>query len=112
MQAIGLLALSTCFVLLIPVNISASDIPQFNIEATCRAAPSLQGGIQKPYQSCLEEEKTARAQLEKVWTMHTTQQRSECVSLEGVGGGSPSYVDVLTCLEMYAADTTSRPRRR
>jgi hypothetical protein len=100
---------SSFMVLLTLVNVSASDIPRFNIEATCRAAPSLPGGIQKPYQSCLEEEKTARAQLEKVWTMHTTQQRTECVSLEGVGGGSPSYVDVLTCLEMYAA-RSGRPR--
>jgi hypothetical protein len=112
MQAISRLCVSICIVLLIPVNVSASGIPHFNIEATCRAAPSLQGGIQKPYQSCLEEEKTARAQLEKVWTMHTTQQRTECVSLEGVGGGSPSYVEVLTCLEMYAANATSQPRRR
>jgi hypothetical protein len=88
---------------LLPLGtVSASDIPHFNIEATCRAAPSLSGGIQKPYQSCLEEEKVARTQLEKVWTTHTTQQRTECVSLERVGGGSPSYVEVLTCLEMYA----------
>jgi hypothetical protein len=100
---------SSFMVLLTLVTVSASDIPHFNVEATCRAAPSLPGGIQKPYQSCLEEEKTARAQLDKVWTMHTTQQRTECVSLEGVGGGSPSYVDVLTCLEMYAARSV-RPR--
>ena len=53
--------------------------------------------------------KVARTQLEKVWTTHTTQQRTECVSLEGVGGGSPSYVDVLTCLEMYATRSV-RPR--
>jgi hypothetical protein len=112
MQAVSRLGLSTCIVLLIPVNVSASDIPHFNTEVTCRAAPSLQGGIQKPYESCLEDEKTARARLEKVWTMHTTQQRTECVNLEGAGGGSPSYVDVLTCLEMYAADTTSRAGRR
>jgi hypothetical protein len=95
---------------LLPLGtVSASDIPRFNIEATCRAAPSLSGGIQRPYQSCLEEEKVARTQLEKVWTTHTTQQRTECVSLEGVGGGSPSYVDVLTCLEMYPARSV-RPR--
>jgi hypothetical protein len=101
------LPVSTCVVLLTAVNASAADIPIFNLEVTCRAAPSLQGGIQRPFQSCVEEEKAAHARLEKVWTAHTALQRSECVSLERIGG-SPSYVDVLTCLEMYAADSTSR----
>jgi hypothetical protein len=26
------------------VNVSAADLPQFNIEGTCRAAPTLQAG--------------------------------------------------------------------
>jgi hypothetical protein len=95
---------SVCTLIAVQTELGASDIPHFNIEATCRAAPSLQGGIQNPYQSCLQEEKSARAQLEKVWTTHTTQQRTLCVSVEGVGGGSPSYVELLTCLEMYAAN--------
>jgi hypothetical protein len=33
------------------VNVSATDLPQFNIEGTCRAAPTLQGGIQTPFEN-------------------------------------------------------------
>ena len=82
-------------------SVNASDIPHFNIEATCRAAPSLAGGIQKPFDECMKDEQAARAELEKGWATYSSQQRAECVSLERVGG-SPSYVDVVSCLQMYS----------
>ena len=79
------------------------EVPRFDIDATCRAAPSLAGGIQNPFDSCVREEKAARAKLASTWKRHTAQQRRECSALER-SSGSPSYVDVLTCLEMYAAN--------
>jgi hypothetical protein len=94
------LALTLFTTLLMTASLGASDIPHFNIEATCRAAPRLSGGIQKPFDGCMRDEHTARAELEKLWARYSAQQRTECVSLERIGG-SPSYVDVVSCLQMY-----------
>jgi hypothetical protein len=102
------LALSSCFALLITGNVSASELPHFNIEATCRAAPSLQGGIQDPFPSCVSDEENARAQLQEIWKTYNAQHRTECVNLTRLDD-SPSYVEVLTCLQMYAADASPKP---
>ena len=95
------LALAVAVASLLTTGVRASDIPHFNIEATCRAAPRLEGGIQKPFDGCMRDEQAARAELEKAWATYSGQQRAGCVSLERIGG-SPSYVDVLSCLQMYA----------
>ena len=95
------LGLTVFLLLLTTASTGASDVPHFNIEATCRAAPSLAGGIQKPYDACMRDERAALGELDKAWAKYSTQQRAECVSLEKIGG-SPSYVDVLSCLQMYA----------
>ena len=41
----------------------------------------------------------ARAALEKGWNQFTPSDQVRCVRLVTVGGG-PSYVELLTCLEM------------
>jgi hypothetical protein len=46
-------------------GVSASELPRFDVEATCRAAPSLQGGIQNPYSSCVKDEQAAFGELDK-----------------------------------------------
>jgi|SRR5688500_733409 hypothetical protein len=85
--------------LLTSVTVSASELPHFNIEATCRAAPSLQGGIQNPYPSCMTDEEAALTELKRTWTTYNAGRRSECTSF-GQMGNAPSYVVVLTCLQM------------
>ncbi len=86
----------------------AQELPQFNIEATCRAAPPLQGGIQDPYPSCMREETAARADLQRLWTTFSAEQRGICVRETRIEG-SPSYVEVLTCLQMSGGG--SSPQR-
>ena len=49
--------------------------------------------------SCQQDEQAARSQLEKVWSQYNAAQRSECDTLVTTGG-APSYVELLTCLEM------------
>jgi hypothetical protein len=84
------------------------ELPRFNVEAVCRAAPSLVPGDQSPYQSCMKDEADARTQLERQWNSFNDSSRRTCVEETNVGG-SPSYVDVLTCLQMNSGDFTPPP---
>jgi hypothetical protein len=80
----------------------ASDFPSFQIERICRAAPRLLATDPDPYPRCTNDERGARAQLEQQWARFRPDHRQLCVR-ETMLDGTPSYVEVLTCLEMYAA---------
>jgi hypothetical protein len=45
------------------------------------------------------DENVARDKLEQEWSQFSPAQRTECVRLVTLGGG-PSYVELLTCLEL------------
>jgi hypothetical protein len=49
--------------------------------------------------ACERDENTARDTLEKEWSQFSPAQRAECARLSSLGG-SPSYVELLTCLEI------------
>ena len=89
---------------------SADEFPRFNIDATCRAAPSLMPSSTDVYQGCVQDETEARNQLERRWASFNEGQRAECVRVTN-DGGSPSYVDVLACMEVAAGIPASMPRR-
>jgi len=92
----------------------AQELPRFDVEATCRAAPALTPQDRSPYEGCMRDEMAAEGQLRAVWSGAAADARRECVQETQIGG-PPSYVDVLTCLEMYQANASSdapRPRVR
>jgi hypothetical protein len=92
----------------------AEGVPRFNIEATCRAAQALGPEDTDPVRGCLTDERAAEGDLQRHWASFNPGNRSTCVQETGVGG-YPSYVEVLTCLQMYGAETSSttlKPRRR
>jgi hypothetical protein len=69
-------------------------LPVFDVKPECRA-----GGSVMPDQQCVADEQRARAELEGKWSSFTNGDRERCVG-EATAGGSPSYVDLLTCLEL------------
>lgn len=73
--------------------------PTYNVEATCRAAPTLGAGNGNTDQNCIRDETQARMQLGQLWTSFEARRREMCIQ-EASNGGSPSYVDLLTCLQM------------
>lgn len=82
---------------------AATNIPDFNYEPSCRI--DLQAGAStygRSEYACIEEEKTAKAKLEKEWSEFSVGQKSLCTKLETTGG-KPSYAEFLTCLEMGKA---------
>jgi hypothetical protein len=76
----------------------AAQLPKFNIAATCRAAQPLTGD-KSVFQSCVSEETAARSKLAKSWSTFKPSSRTSCAE-EAQTGGTPSYVDMLTCLQL------------
>ena len=52
--------------------------------------------------ACLADERAAKAKLEQEWSQFTPSQRQHCTQLSTTGG-PPSYVELLTCVEMSQA---------
>src|SRR5579871_689713 len=102
--------------------VTVSDpVPLLNVRPSCSAA-NRTGAAAKDLNDCIHGEQLARSQLIKDWGQYVAADRSDCVQL-AVTGGSPSYVELLTCLEMAkaaketpdelgAARRTSRPATR
>ncbi|MHC2018142.1 hypothetical protein [Methylobacterium sp. CM6247] len=87
------------FLLLTNITALAGELPRYNVEATCRAAPSLEVGDRNTDQTCVRDETQARTQLGQQWAGFDEKRRDQCIQEESIGG-TPSYVDLLTCLQM------------
>jgi hypothetical protein len=80
--------------------LTAREVPHLNIEPSCHAAAGVSIRHGSPNASaCLRDEQRARAKLKKQWSTFTGAERQRCVALARLGG-PPSYVELLTCLQM------------
>ncbi len=85
----------------------AQAIPNLPIEELCRATsdPNINplaatGDAKGAFAQCLQSERTYREELEKQWRNFSRVDKQHCVSLAQMDGGSASYAELLTCLEM------------
>jgi hypothetical protein len=84
---------------------AAEGVPKLNVEPSCRAAAdaaamgALPGANMRDLDSCMRDEDEARDTLAKEWAQFSGQDKRRCVS-ETQTGGTPSYVELLVCLEM------------
>ena len=84
----------------LPLTSSASDkVPVFDVAASCRAAASAGLSVSESYQSCMNDERSAREDLARDWAGFAAADRSRCTA-ESSGDGLPSYVELLVCLQM------------
>lgn len=77
---------------------AAEGLPNFDIRSIC-------SGISDGFETsagCAADEQSAREKLSKVWTKYASTDRSECAESTSEDG-LPSYVELLTCLEMSDA---------
>jgi hypothetical protein len=79
-----------------PLFVAVADVPAYDVSPACRAAVTVMPGS---FEACMKDEQGARAQLAASWDRFTAAQRDSCVQIESTGG-SPSYVELLTCLQM------------
>jgi hypothetical protein len=91
-----------------PLFIEVADVPVYDVSPSCRAAVTVMPGS---FEACMNNEQTARAQLAATWDRFSGPQRDNCVQTEDNTGGPPSYVELLTCLQM-ARDAQSLPQNK
>src|SRR5262245_6108586 len=91
---------------MVPALLSASVVipvagnpPTLAVEAGCRETARMDPLGVVTVQTCMQQESDAREQLVKSWDTFSGTDRSHCRSLTKTGG-MPSYVELLTCLEM------------
>ena len=85
----------------------ADDVPSWDITASCRAAASVAYN-QTPgdrLQSCLASEQRTREELNKNWSTFPAADRISCVKSLTF---SPTYTELVTCLEMRRDVKNSR----
>jgi hypothetical protein len=81
--------------------LAAGDkVPKLDVAESCREAQAIAGEDKNlTYKGCMHDEKNAQAQLVQRWTKFKAVDRQNCLA-QGVAP-LPSYVEILTCLEMY-----------
>jgi hypothetical protein len=105
--------------LLVPPNLASAKpdgVPRFDVARSCKDAQAYVGDDKNlAYRGCMKDENDARAQLVQKWTHFKPGDRSDCVA-QGAAP-VPSYVELLTCLEMseeaealYNPDGTRRDK--
>lgn len=82
--------------------LAADQIPQLDTDASCHAAAAAATAVNRNEDVCKRDEHDARVKLDQQWAQYTAAEKSRCVELSRLGG-FPSYVELLTCLEMAAA---------
>jgi hypothetical protein len=82
--------------------LATDRVPQFNIEPSCRAVQNATTGIKRDEAGCRRNEQAARDELQQKWGQFSGADRTHCARLATLGG-SPSYVELLTCLEIGTA---------
>jgi hypothetical protein len=75
--------------------VAADQVPTFDVRPGCRATVDT---AEMSEQSCLSDERTARDDLAKAWPGFSASDKAMCV--DQTSGFDPSYVELLTCLEM------------
>lgn len=75
-------------------------VPKLDVAQSCREAQAI-GGDDKnlAYKGCMQDEKDAHEQLVQKWSRFKIENRRNCIA-QGASP-MPSYVEILTCLEMY-----------
>ena len=99
---------------------AAERVPELNVKQSCREAQAVSAdgdarnsgdGQPDTYKACMQDETQAHDQLAQRWSKFKPNNRRNCVAQ---ANPSPSYVEILTCLEMndeagipYKADSSS-----
>jgi hypothetical protein len=81
------------------ITLAADGVPTLKVEPSCKAAGAAGLGMGRTAESCMNDEKAAREDLVKTWSTFSADDKTHCLSMVTTGG-SPSYVELISCLEM------------
>ena len=78
-------------------------VPELKVEASCRATTATDKtmglALSQSFDDCVRDELAAQKQLSTVWSTAPSPLRDSCEG-EATTGGTQSYVDLLTCIQM------------
>ena len=80
---------------------AADSVPKFDIAKTCKADLTVATDSGETLESCTRDEEKARQELVPQWDKFSQEDRTLCIR-EAALDGTPSYVELQTCLEMAA----------
>ena len=87
---------------------AADRIPAFDIVQNCSAEVAA-AGIEK-VAGCTKDETDAKNDLDKRWPEFGASDKQACVGESSIGGAQ-SYVELLTCLEMFSGEFLASRRQ-
>jgi hypothetical protein len=77
----------------------ADSLPVFDVKKSCQGRAIEAVFVGRNADTCIQSEEAARDQLKKRWGEFSAKDKVQCVATAKIGG-SPSYTEVITCLEM------------
>src|SRR3984893_5186679 len=77
----------------------ADTPPKLNVGTSGDAAASYAGLVGRDRAACMNDENDALDALKKNWSQYSSTDRTDCAGMVKTGG-PPSYVELLSCLEM------------
>jgi hypothetical protein len=103
--AIGISFVTLSFGLHIAVAL-ADDPPELNVSKSCASAGQ---GIMlgRDTAGCMKDENAALDTLKNIWSQFASADKSQCIGMVKTGG-PPSYVELLSCLELMKFVAESR----
>ena len=102
------LALATLALTVSLAPAMAQEPLRFDAAPGCRAGVNIGIKPRADVDSCVRSEHEARDQLTRQWEEFAAADRTRCVGKTQMGG-PPSYIEVLTCLEL-ARDARKLPK--
>ena len=91
----------------IEVVAAATEPPKFDVSQSCEAAAREALVVGRSKQTCMADERTAQNEVAKNWPQYAARDRAQCVGMVSKGG-PPSYVELLSCLEVMRDARTTR----
>jgi hypothetical protein len=85
---------------------AATGLPKFDVSPSCEAAARY-AVADRTKETCMADERTAQNQVATNWPQYSARDRAQCVGTVSKGG-PPSYVELLTCLEIMRDARTTR----
>src|ERR1700757_4373571 len=98
----------------LPLAAHAADpLPKFDIDKNCKAEVAVNAGVGETLESCTHDEQQAVQELTPQWDHYRQEDKTTCIR-EAALDGTPSYVELQTCLEIAddkaRADDKPRPK--
>jgi hypothetical protein len=85
---------------------AAAGPPKFDVSQSCEGAARA-GIVDRNKETCTADERTAQNRAARNWSQFAARDKTQCVGTVSAGG-PPSYVELLTCLEIRRDARTAR----